>query len=406
MEFKFRAVDGRPPACFAQPSSSTVSYFSQHSLQEDYPLMHPDPDLMGIEEMNREIEKERIREEILHEEKMRRRCILEAEVRRELMIERGLGALSFDNRIVMRFEPTRPSPFHVINQFDRRSWLNDGRPAFPSTELSQQPLQRLPQGPRIVSDVTPDNNKSKLIVLGKPDPNLFGLKRKAVTPPGGDAVEIPYSCSKKPREEWSCALCQVSASCEQGLKDHLLGKKHKAKEVKLRANNAAKTPPLPNKSMEKANLAIAEPQINEKSVQGVTNRKLKKKNAVKKSIKGKRKGELKTNKNWKFWCGICMIGTYSEVVMGDHKKGKKHLTQLQKLNQNAEPVSTITVVGASSSAAVEEAKNEEAVGKEADEKMMESVSNNEKITEIVAYNDKTGICIVDLDETVGDSMVS
>ena len=34
---------------------------------------------------------------------------------------------------------------------------------------------------------------------------------------------------QKLTKDWSCALCQVSATCEAGLNEHLEGKKHKAK---------------------------------------------------------------------------------------------------------------------------------------------------------------------------------
>ncbi|KAJ6362125.1 hypothetical protein OIU78_002515 [Salix suchowensis] len=76
----------------------------------------------------------------------------------------------------------------------------------------------------------------------KPDPNLCGAKRKAVTPSTG-VGELPFAgIKKKPKEEWSCALCQVSATSERGLSEHLQGRRHKAKEAELRAQKMPKNP--------------------------------------------------------------------------------------------------------------------------------------------------------------------
>ncbi|KAK9187246.1 hypothetical protein WN944_018638 [Citrus x changshan-huyou] len=66
----------------------------------------------------------------------------------------------------------------------------------------------------------------------KPDTSVCGSKQKAATPPAGSG-ELPSTNSSKPKE-WSCALCQVTATTERGLDVHLQGKKHKAKEKLLR----------------------------------------------------------------------------------------------------------------------------------------------------------------------------
>ena len=67
---------------------------------------------------------------------------------------------------------------------------------------------------------------------GKPDSNICGSKQKAATPPAGSG-ELPSTSSNKSKE-WSCVLCQVSATTERDLDVHLQGKKHKAKEKVLR----------------------------------------------------------------------------------------------------------------------------------------------------------------------------
>jgi len=115
----------------------------------------------------RQIEKERIREEIIAQEMAWRRE-LEAEVRRELMVEREMAmrggrGMSFEERLTMQFDsrkPLLPGPF--VNQFDC-SWPED-RLAFHGHGVSYMlpPVPRLPE-----SEMKPstENNKDKVIVL-------------------------------------------------------------------------------------------------------------------------------------------------------------------------------------------------------------------------------------------------
>jgi hypothetical protein len=66
----------------------------------------------------------------------------------------------------------------------------------------------------------------------KPDIGLYSAKRKAVTHdvPGDEPSAI--GLNKKLKGEWSCELCQINATSENGLNDHLNGKKHKVKEAR------------------------------------------------------------------------------------------------------------------------------------------------------------------------------
>ncbi|CAD6210956.1 unnamed protein product [Miscanthus lutarioriparius] len=56
---------------------------------------------------------------------------------------------------------------------------------------------------------------------------VSGVKRKA---DASSATTKPTKLQTAARD-WSCALCQVSATSEAGLNQHLEGKKHKAKLV-------------------------------------------------------------------------------------------------------------------------------------------------------------------------------
>jgi len=58
---------------------------------------------------------------------------------------------------------------------------------------------------------------------------VSGVKRKA---DASSATTKPTKLQTAARD-WSCALCQVSATSEAGLNQHLEGKKHKAKQESL-----------------------------------------------------------------------------------------------------------------------------------------------------------------------------
>lgn len=70
------------------------------------------------------------------------------------------------------------------------------------------------------------------LLQAMPGQNLSGVKRKAGTLLEAGASELhSVDLKKKPKEEWSCSICQVSASSEFSLNQHFQGKKHKAKEA-------------------------------------------------------------------------------------------------------------------------------------------------------------------------------
>ncbi|KAK7329917.1 hypothetical protein VNO77_24099 [Canavalia gladiata] len=393
MEFKYRAVDERPT-----PTShplSTITYVSERSLRGNAFLQHtrllccmsmaektklfsvkgilftihflgfeftpggfsgdvPAPKIFRMpvpvnagEALRRELEKEHIRREIEKEQIRReivageiavaRRRELEEEVRRELALERGLR-MPIQRNLVASTEG--------FSLQERVSvCLNPrGSPVDSIYGVSQPQLPRI-LGPTEIKP-SPQSNKDKLIILKKPEPNVFGAKRKAATPPAVDGREhSPFSLQKKPKEEWSCALCQVSATSERGLNDHLQGKKHKAKEAALR------TPKIgldARADMEPFQPCITRADINHTTVdKGVMEPKIVEQPVQKSqdigglenengTATGKEAGKINasTMKKLKFWCDICQVGTRSEIVMQSHKIGKKHLIRMKKFRQN------------------------------------------------------------------------
>ena len=256
----------------------------------------------------------------------------------------------------------------------------------------------------------------------KPDPNLFGTKRKAETetPPTLDAKELPpFGLKKKPKEEWSCALCQVTATSEKGLNQHLRGKKHKAKEASLVTQKMGKSPvnrPLkkkiekwksgnPSKPTEIGSAANSklEAEVEGKPVEkNETGNDLNKENEdlkpklelliqkVKEAGESNKTSGLETvqivdgtteqkmtkkmTKRYRFWCETCQVGSQSSKVMEDHKRGKKHMVRIRFCEPNKSDVAELTTANISSEAIVVNPKDP-VVENPAKEKTTEDVSN-------------------------------
>ncbi|KAG2665009.1 hypothetical protein I3760_16G109700 [Carya illinoinensis] len=426
MEFKFRAVDDRQPL-YCSPSSS-LSYFTDQASRASFSSTDRKPRQEQMrnpndvrEAIQRELEKERIREEImvadiarrrvLEEEvrrelmmereiamlrltagrlsseellmkqlireeiiaaEMTRRRVLEAEVRRELMVEQEMAmrrvmamGLSLEEPLAMRLDSRLPPRY----PFDGRAFPVHG------SGFYMFPMPVSTEAMKL--DIKPPSeiNKDKLIILAKPEPNLSGEKKKAVKPSAGSPSEPPtIGLKKMPKEEWSCALCQVSAANERGLNEHLRGKKHKAKVTGLMGKIVSSTA-LPKECTKPSQLTEItdigssglETKIEGESIQynkvgGCSYQKVQVtenlKNKVeqvsvqKNQIAGDSKkangtatgqGDEKTTESKKpekfqFWCEICQLGTHSQEVMENHKNGKKHRAQLQNLGKKDEVV--------------------------------------------------------------------
>ncbi|XP_075491147.1 uncharacterized protein LOC142529486 [Primulina tabacum] len=229
--------------------------------------------------------------------------------------------------------------------------------------LGALPYQRRSADLRI-SEVKPAsegyNEKERIFLLTKPDENVSGSKRKAVTP---SEEELPADiiANKKAKEEWSCALCQVSATSENALKEHVLGKKHKSKEAALIAQRGGKNHSIGlfTSKVSKSNHVVGtidpgEEEAVEHKAQYLFSEKAGVATLMKDDLplleKPKSEHLKKTpsevirnvhkneddpkEKVYKFWCEMCQVGTLSMKVMNDHKKGKKHLNRLRNCEKN------------------------------------------------------------------------
>ncbi|KAK1414026.1 hypothetical protein QVD17_29764 [Tagetes erecta] len=146
------------------------------------------------EMIRRELEKEKIRQEILAEEVERRR-ILEAEVRRELELE---------TMMMLGQKPVRSYCYEFqpeMMRYDDRFLLEDTVGVAPAAV----PIRR--------------RSGSECIGLGLSS----GSKRKASTP--------------LIKEDFSCEVCDISVTSERGMQEHLSGKKHKANVAGAKTEN-------------------------------------------------------------------------------------------------------------------------------------------------------------------------
>lgn len=371
MEFKIRATDDRPSRV-SIPSSSNVSHVSEQAVLAGFTEFRRNELLRNPNDMReviqREIEKERIREEIIASEITRKR-LLEAEVRRELMIERALSlgtteGLSLHSslsasRVPFLLQPAGGSLEERLSRsLEERFWRSfEERISLQAhREVGNIPFEVRPFHCPLEAAQTPDvkplaeARKGKLITLAKHEVNVCGGKRKAggtVSASGGVS-----SLKKKPKEEWSCALCQVTVTNERCLNEHLEGRKHKAKEAGLRAQKTVKksssvVPLAKTKTAEtltlKEKASVQEKEnVNAGGDSGKKNdeaaallpvKEVEEDPKADKGVEGPKK-KTKKVKKLNFLCDICHIGAYSDAGMINHKKGKKHLAKVEELTQN------------------------------------------------------------------------
>lgn len=367
MEFNYRAADDPPPLYMSTPPPAGVTYYSDSPFRGGYSYnadRMQSPPYMRDQFNLREMEKQRIREEIIAEDFMRRR-VLEAEVRMEMMMEREMAMrkavdlrVPYGERFPMQLEHRAP----YVPQY-RNRWVEEEPPPPHSGRWERRSyrgeLLELPEPrprPRPPSpDVRappPERKNEKLIMLSRPDSDHSGKKRKS--PPESGVLSLPSTSWKKPKEEWSCAVCRVSATSEKGLNEHVKGKKHQAKEEELRVQKMVKDAynrPWPKKTGEPSRVSnpsataiadagrnkVAPSELNKTGTD--SDQKMKFKNKDHKLLPQKTNhgapNFVKNKKKFRFWCDDCSVGAYSNTVFDDHLKGKGHRARLEELELEA-----------------------------------------------------------------------
>ncbi|KAH0677046.1 hypothetical protein KY290_026810 [Solanum tuberosum] len=297
-----------------------------------------------VEAIRNEIDKERIRKEIIAEE-VARKQMLELEVRRELMMEREI-AMFGEDRFASFFK----------NQAD--SVLFKEKIGMGISVVSRHDMDHFSEVPfchRVVEPIISTVNQSPKVeilqvqppgvgglLLAKPDTIFSGPKRKAITLI--EAVADKASLSSAPVKivtEWSCALCQIFTTNKDCLNIHFQGKKHKRKEAAFREHKDDRNCRIGFFSKKPKLMQLVERPCDDL----ISGKKSEKESSspndndppsllIDDSANDLRKNtahEKQTNGEFKFWCDTCKIGTFSEKVMETHKVAKKHARHLQQL---------------------------------------------------------------------------
>ncbi|KAL1192505.1 hypothetical protein V5N11_031784 [Cardamine amara subsp. amara] len=331
MEFRYRAIDidrPRPPVTDMAPTqfpNPNSSFLPALSLAES-------GEVNSREAVQREIEKEQIRQEIIIAEATRKRELI-AEVLKEMAIEREMAVrgitetgMSLEEKLTMLINQKKLPPNQNLNDLFRHMSTCTGpyNMQLPSLQQINEATERSSM----------ESNKEKLIVLERAD--SVGAKRKAEDTETGlnghvqekkhkakesasEAVEIEETVSSKPPSlkklgrgkqveesklrksfKFWCDICKVGAFSETVMRNHELGKKHKAA--------------ITTQQNESPEIIVEVQKVDEMSAKETGNK-----------IEG---GEKNMEK--KFWCKICHIWTNSEKVMKTHKAGKKHKVLFEK----------------------------------------------------------------------------
>ncbi|CAL9190564.1 unnamed protein product [Musa hybrid cultivar] len=245
--------------------------------------------------LQRAIEKERIREEILRE--MTTRRILEEEVRRELEVELATARVHAERlRDQKKFASVASDP---KRRGEHGRYLLTVPPEAGSDEvgtLGAPPMiteKKDSQMPALDLDQNSNNSTSYSEV--QPSDDMITEKKRKVA-----ANATPNKAPRLASKDWGCALCRVTATGEMALNEHLQGKRHKAKVAALQAV----------------------------------------KTGAKMKVDGKMHQVLQ--KGTFLWCEHCNVKCNSHIMMTTHLSGKKHRA-LMKLLAKASSLAGATI---------------------------------------------------------------
>ncbi|KAK4438081.1 HVA22-like protein c [Sesamum alatum] len=143
--------------------------------------------------------------------------------------------------------------------------------------------------------------------------------------------------TKNVQQEWTCALCQVTATSEKMLKDHLRGRKHKSKieslkKSKLDEESTASSPSAAGKSS--AESVKGKGKAKEGSQQQSwkkTEEKVQSQVPSDQQNQRKPKQNGAANQQFKLWCTVCHVKLLSDVDLAAHLRGKRHTSNVQNL---------------------------------------------------------------------------
>ncbi|KAG8095050.1 hypothetical protein GUJ93_ZPchr0012g19745 [Zizania palustris] len=327
MEFRFRATADDAAASCSSPalfSNPRRGYFGARGMF--LPPAHagapgplrggPVPPLESEEATRFEgIIRQEVERRLIQKEVERR--LIEDEARREFAFAHGLHGWFVRDPFappLPRMGMRGPSP--LFEKFGAWKGFGPHRHAglvapfrfvqmmLPGPERSSSPP--LPDQKLELREIEPGGNSevsSETKVLTGSKMKRAGVKRKA------DAIPATTGSGKvkKPAQDWSCALCQVSATSEAGLNDHLHGKRHKAKLAQRRPGKAIKVSKSSLKQTNANNDSTGPSDAPKKiciQVDGAMHEVVQKSNYV--------------------WCDRCKVRCNNNLTMADHLRSKKH----------------------------------------------------------------------------------
>lgn len=336
MDYIYRAAEDRDPFLFSSSTSAVCGYFMQEALRAGYIDIGGDirrgdfvEPISSKGSLQRELQEERIRVELISREIAQRR-ILEEQVRRDVELEQATAMRPLR---MERYSSVAWAPVHAEAGLDRGTHFGPEARVLDRFGPLQVPPPPFPPQPVVGRKLSlprywPDVSPLREITSSKP--NLSGMKRKSMAVTGGSELLRPSP------QEWSCALCQVSATSQQSLDEHLRGKKHKVNQEALargKKPKAAQAPLGANKVI-KAKKAVGSTSVTKATGKSLPSEGASTKGPVKNQREDKKQ---QTVRKTSYCCDLCKVKCNSKVMLAFHLHGKKHMAQLEESKKDANP---------------------------------------------------------------------
>ncbi|KAG7571957.1 Zinc finger C2H2 superfamily [Arabidopsis suecica] len=334
MEFRYRAIDSNrpPPATDTTPSQSPNPNFPSLSARS---MSGKSEDQVREGMIQREIEKEQIRQEIIIAEAARKRELI-AEVLQEMAIEREMATrrvsdtgMSLEEKLIMWINQ-RKRPNQNQNQNNnlfrtKYSYIDSLISTGSYNSLITSPMMQLPQLQQITEATGTsmlESNKEKLIVLNRAD--YIGAKPKA---DGVGTMQLPQ-IQQMPETTGTSVLESNKEKLIVLARADPVGAKRKAEDNQTGLNEDLQVKRQKAKESEAKTMSLETGEI------------VSSKLPCSGKLGSGKKVESKVRSNYKFWCEICKVGTYCQTVMRDHELGKKHKAAVTQQNGVPEAAST------------------------------------------------------------------
>ncbi|KAE9447003.1 hypothetical protein C3L33_21099, partial [Rhododendron williamsianum] len=191
--------------------------------------------------------------------------------------------------------------------------------------------------PTMRSNLNPPRWQVKRVVpnLAQNEKKTVGageIKGETVAAAGGEKKAVQITDSEKVQREWTCALCQVTTTCEEDLNSHLQGREHMDKCEELKASKQVYK--NPGSSSSAASLEPKKILFVDRSNQYKIKNPEDKVQVNRTNEQYREKKVYNTGGGmdpFKFQCTICDVKLISDIDVASHLGGKRHLSNTQQL---------------------------------------------------------------------------